>query len=162
MAFKMKGAWVCVEKENYRDFLKECLGLPMYKYSIAEYLSQHPTFEIRDGGTTLHCTTHCKAAIPVEEEISVGHRQIEEPNMTTIYEVDTKWVDGVLHDVRVSPDVNGGKPIRQRRWVDEETGRLHHHQNWGTGVTFVSIYERAPPSAEKRTATAPVGKTDLW
>ena len=144
MAHKMVGSWINVKSENYRLFLSECLRLPKYKYLIAERLSPLPTFEIRDGGKTLHCITHCKATIPVEEDLITGSNRLFEPNLSSTYVVDAEWIDGVFTDTRVCPEVNGGQPIHQKRWVDEATGQLNVHQSWGTGVTFVALFNRAP------------------
>ena len=87
----MQGQWNNTKVDNYGVWLREYLDLPMAKVLIAERLSQNPTFEIRNGGKTLHCTTNCRMAIPVEEDLIVGESQLEEPNLSMVYRVAGAW-----------------------------------------------------------------------
>ena len=87
----MAGQWNNTTVDNYGVWLREYLALPMAKVLIAERLAQNPTFEIRNGGKTLHCTTNCRMAIPVEEDLVVGESQLEEPNLSMTYAVAGAW-----------------------------------------------------------------------
>jgi hypothetical protein len=93
-AYKMAGVWQNTTTENYGVWLREYLALPMAKALIAERLVQNPTFEVREGGKKLHCTTNCRMAIPVEEDLIEGESTLEEPNLSMTYAVQGFWEVG--------------------------------------------------------------------
>lgn len=167
-AYKMAGVWQNTTTENYGVWLREYLVLPMAKALIAERLVQNPTFEVREGGKKLHCTTNCRMAIPVEEDLIEGESTLEEPNLSMTYAVQGFWEGegdtAKFVTRRVTPLLNEGKPNTMKRWVDPATGELVITQDWGTGKVFTARFERSEDSANIIVSPAPPtgSKAGLW
>ena len=86
-------------------------------------------------------------AKPCFETLVEGPSTFFEPNQSVTYDVNGRWEGACFASTRQSEEVNGGRPILQRRWIDDATGELHIVQDWGGAKSFLARYIRRQPDA---------------
>ena len=139
-AKRFAGSWKQVETDNYSVYLAEVQGLGGVKRSIGAKIPLAPSYAIKGG--ELCCETKCAGAKSVHETLTAGESTFYEPNIGVVYECSGRWEGKTFVSTRVSPKINGGRPVVCTQCVADD-GSLTITYDWkGKSGPFVARYVR--------------------